>query len=207
LNNSINFDGIEVYPTKIVCVGRNYVGHIEELGNEVPAEPVIFLKPNSSISNDIWLNGKNDIHYEAEITFLIQSGELASVGFGLDLTKRDVQTALKNKGLPWERSKAFDKSAVFSDFVALPGDIKDLSMQLYINDQLIQQAEVSLMLYKPEELLNEIGTFITMEDGDILMTGTPSGVGKVEDGDRFAGKIVSGKELLVEGFWLAKNDN
>ena len=101
---SVRWDGKAVYPSKIVCIGRNYVGHIKELGNEAPQEPVIFIKPNSAISNEIHSCKSEAIHFEGEITFLISSGELRGVGFGLDLTKRDLQSKLKAKGLPWERA-------------------------------------------------------------------------------------------------------
>ena len=130
--NSITFGDQEVYPSKIICIGRNYVGHIQELDNEVPEQPVIFIKPNSSISDEIVHNENEVIHFEAEITFLILSGEISGVGFGLDLTKREVQAYLKSKGLPWERAKAFDKSAVFSDFVKFDGNMNDLRMELGI---------------------------------------------------------------------------
>lgn len=104
----VKFDGRNVYPSKIVCIGRNYVEHIEELNNEIPKEPVIFIKPNSAISNDIYFNKKDVIHFEGEISFLVKSDKPIGVGFGLDLTKREVQSKLKAKGLPWERAKSFD---------------------------------------------------------------------------------------------------
>ena len=137
--NSIKFDGKDIYPSKIVCIGRNYVDHIKELHNEVPKQPVIFIKPNSSISNEICSSKDEVIHYEGEISFLISSNKLKGVGFGLDLTKREVQSDLKSKGLPWERAKSFDGSAVFSDFITFGGNISDLRMELYINSSLVQK--------------------------------------------------------------------
>ena len=134
---SIKLDGKAIYPSKIVCVGRNYMAHIDELGNEVPDEPVIFLKPNSAISSEIYFNEDDAVHYEAEISFMVKSGKLCAVGFGLDLTKRELQSRLIANGLPWERAKAFDMSAVFSDFVSFSGIIQALSMALYINGQLV----------------------------------------------------------------------
>lgn len=202
--NSIKLNGKDIYPSKIVCIGRNYVEHIEELKNEIPTEPVIFIKPNSAIANDLRTQGKDDTHYEGEITFLIQSGKLHAVGFGLDLTKREIQSQLKTKGLPWERAKAFDGSAVFSDFVRFDGKIEDLRMELYINEKLIQQAGYDLMLNKPQDLLTEIKTFLSLEDGDLIMTGTPKGVGKINSSDVFSGKIYDGNQLLVESTWVAK---
>ena len=97
----MRLDGNEIFPSKIVCIGRNYVAHIHELGNEIPAEPVIFIKPNSAIAENIHSGEPGEIHFEGEISFLVRAGELAAVGFGLDLTKRDLQSMLKAKGLPW----------------------------------------------------------------------------------------------------------
>ncbi|MDH5426355.1 MAG: fumarylacetoacetate hydrolase family protein [Gammaproteobacteria bacterium] len=202
--NFIKLDGKDIQPSKIVCIGRNYVDHIEELENEVPAEPVIFIKPNSSISGDIFFNESDPVHYEGEISFLIRSGKLFAVGFGLDLTKRELQSSLKDKGLPWERAKSFDKSAVFSEFVSFSGDVSCLRMELYINDNLVQQAGYALMLNKPDDILNEIKSFFSLEDGDVVMTGTPKGVGSVNVGDLFLGKIYEGESLIVEGSWVVK---
>jgi 2-keto-4-pentenoate hydratase/2-oxohepta-3-ene-1,7-dioic acid hydratase in catechol pathway len=202
--NSIKFDGSEIYPSKIVCIGRNYVAHIEELNNEVPKQPVIFIKPNSSISNEIIINKQDNIQFEGEISFLIQSGEIKGVGFGLDLTKREVQSSLKSKGLPWERAKAFDKSAIFSKFVPFFGNICDLRMELYINNCLIQSGGYSLMLYKPNEILTEVSGFLSLENGDVIMSGTPKGVGSIASGDAFIGKIFENQQLIVEGRWLVQ---
>ena len=201
---SVRFNGEEVIPSKIVCIGRNYVEHIKELGNSIPEQPVIFLKPNSAISENIISGGDNTVHYEGEISFLIKSGKIAGVGFGLDLTKREVQKSLKTKGLPWERAKAFDNSAVFSDFIAFNCNINDLRLELFINGSLIQYGSCELMLNKPETILKEISTFLTLEDGDIIMTGTPKGVGTVIQGDKYSGKIFNGEKLLVEASWTTK---
>ncbi len=198
------YDGTKVYPSKIVCIGRNYVAHIEELNNEIPSEPVIFIKPNSSISDEIYSLKDEQIHYEAELSFIVKSNELKGVGFGLDLTKREVQDRLKSKGLPWERAKAFDNAAVFSEFYSIDSGIQNLKMELYINDKLVQKALFELMLYKPIEILNEVTKFLTLEDGDILMTGTPKGVGKIHTGDVFIGKIYDKNSLLIEKQWNVK---
>jgi len=172
--NVIQFKNKSIFPSKIVCIGRNYAAHIEELKNDVPDEPVIFIKPNSAIADKIILTEDEEIHYEAEICFLIKNGELSAVGFGLDLTKRQVQKRLKEKGLPWERAKAFDGSALFSEFI------------------------------KPDVLLKEIKRNFTLEDGDIIMTGTPAGVGKINENDDFVGKIFSDSDLLVDQSWVCK---
>jgi 2-keto-4-pentenoate hydratase/2-oxohepta-3-ene-1,7-dioic acid hydratase in catechol pathway len=202
---SIKWDGKAVYPSKIVCIGRNYADHIKELDNEPSQEPVIFIKPNSAISNEIYSSKSELIHFEGEITFLIISGELRGIGFGLDLTKRDLQNKLKAKGWPWERAKAFDHSAVFSEFVTIDGNVSNLRMELYINDALVQFGSHALMLHTPSEMLNEAKSFLSFEDGDLLMTGTPKGVGPVNSGDRYLGKIFESEKLIVEGSWLVKS--
>ncbi len=202
---SVKFGGKDVCPSKIVCIGRNYAAHIQELDNETPTEPVIFIKPNSSLSDEIYFNAENSIHYEGELTFLIRSGKLHGVGFGLDLTKRELQSTLKSKGLPWERSKSFDNSAVFSEFITLPDDISNLSIELHINERLVQRGNHELMLYKPTEILNEISGFLSLEDNDLIMTGTPEGVGAVQQGDVFTGRILANDTIIVEQSWTVKS--
>ena len=186
----------QVTPSKVVCIGRNYVDHIKELANEIPDEMVVFLKPNSAISATLSAMHNDDaLHYEAELSFLYQGGQFTAVALGLDLTKREVQGKLKAKGLPWERAKAFDGSAVFSDFVAIPEEgLSQLNLSLVINDELKQQGGVSLMLVKPAEILKELQSFISLEDGDIVMTGTPKGVGVIATEDSFVGQIYLQKE-------------
>ena len=201
---SITWDSKDIYPSKIVCIGRNYVAHIKELNNEVSEEPVIFIKPNSSISSEVHSNKHDVIHFEGEITFLISSGELSAVGFGIDLTKRGIQNKLKAKGLPWERAKSFDNSAVFSQFVTFTGNISKLRLEFYINGSLLQCGGCELMLNKPNYLLNDAKRFISLEDGDLLMTGTPKGVGEVNAGDKYLGKIIEKERTIVEGSWIVK---
>jgi len=201
---TIKMEGKELYPSKIVCIGQNYVDHIKELGNEIPSQPVIFIKPNSAISDEIHVQAQAVIHYEGEICFIVMGGKLVAVGFGLDLTKREVQTALRNKGMPWERSKAFDGAAVFSDFVLIPGALEELRLELYINDALVQEGGFDLMINKPEAILAEAGSFLSFEDGDVIMSGTPKGVGPIHAGDNFSGKIFSADDLLVEHHWTVQ---
>ena len=203
MKNRIKLDSTDLTPSKVVCVGRNYVGHIKELDNSTPSEPVVFIKPNSAISNELVLKIGDEVHYEAELAFIIECGKLAGVGFGLDLTKRKVQDSLKSKGLPWERAKAFDQSAVFSEFVTVPEDISKLRLELEINGQLKQQGGCSMMLYQPKDLINEINSFMTLEDGDVLMTGTPAGVGRIHAGDEFVGKVFDAEKALLEVRWRA----
>jgi len=203
--NTIRLESEHIAPSKIVCIGRNYLEHIRELGNETPDDMVIFNKPNSSISSRLLAARDEPLHYEGEICFMVQDGSLSAVGFGLDLTQRELQSKLKAKGLPWERAKAFDGAACFSDFVAL-GDtpLDSLSLQLEINGELRQQGGYELMMYKPEQILSGIARFMSLDDGDIIMTGTPKGVGQVQPGDRFIGRVLSGEKVLVSGEWTAE---
>lgn len=198
---TVLFDGQPISPSKVVCIGRNYVEHIAELNNEVPTEPVIFVKPNSAISTEIKTHAVDAIHYEAEISFLMDNNQFVGVGVGLDLTKREVQSVLKSKSLPWERAKAFDASAVFSEFVSFEQPVESLSLVLSINDHVIQQANYPLMIYKPAEIVTAVKEFMSFEKFDILMTGTPKGVGKINSGDKFTGQIFSQDALLVSQSW------
>jgi len=199
----------DIAPSKILCIGRNYVEHAKELGNAVPSSPIIFLKPNSSISSQLkaegLVNGQVEAHhYESELSFLVKQQEIYAVGFGLDLTRRQTQQQLKEKGLPWERAKAFDGSAVFSHFVPVdPKDIGHLSLKLTINDKVMQQGGVGMMLFKPATFINEAASFLTLEDNDILMSGTPKGVGAVNVGDHFIGEVFLGDTCLIKQQWLA----
>lgn len=202
--NEVLVDGKRITPGKIVCVGRNYVQHIEELGNEIPENMVVFLKPNSAITSQLLSEHKKEkIHYEGEISFLFEKGTFSAVGFGLDLTKRGLQSRLKEKGLPWERAKAFDGAALFSDFVSFEADSMGISMRLEINGQTIQSGGTDLMMYKPNEILKEITQFMTLEDGDIVMTGTPKGVGVIEKGDSFTGSILLDSQEIVQKLWIS----
>ncbi|WP_373072778.1 fumarylacetoacetate hydrolase family protein [Sulfurimonas sp.] len=193
----IKYGKENIAPSKVICIGRNYVEHIKELNNETPDSMVVFNKPNSAISESLKFIS-DDTRFEGEICFLMKDKKIEAVGFGLDLTKADIQNKLKQKGLPWERAKAFDGSAVLSEFVKFDGDLKDLKMELYINDKLTQHANYDLMIYKPMEMIKEIDSFMSIEDGDIIMSGTPKGVGNYKKGDLFVGKIFCGDNLLVE---------
>ena len=197
--NTIKLDDKEIFPSKVVCIGRNYMEHIAELNNEIPEDMVFFIKPNSSISNKLTFpQGQNSCHYEAEISFLIEDNKITAVAFGLDLTLREVQSKLKEKGLPWERAKAFDGASVFSKFVNFTGDITKLEVELFINGEIKQKGDYSLMINKPEEIIKEARTFLSFEDGDILMSGTPKGVGVFKVGDVFLGKILYDGKVIVE---------
>ena len=203
--NSIQIDGDRVSPAKIVCVGRNYLEHIRELGNETPEQMVIFIKPNSAISQQLLAESGEPLHYEGEICFLLRNNSLHGVGFGLDLTRRKLQSRLKEKGLPWERAKAFDGAACFSNFVALGDtDITGLSLELEVDGELRQSGGYDLMMHKPIDILTGIQEFMTLQDNDIIMTGTPKGVGQVVAHQTFTGRIRSGDTVLVEQSWIAR---
>lgn len=197
--NKIVINEKSIFPSKVVCIGRNYVEHIKELNNEVPEDMVFFIKPNSSVSHQLVFPSFNKTcHYEAEISFLIEENKISAIGFGLDLTLRDVQSKLKAKGLPWERAKSFRHSAVFSEFKSFNGDISKVGIELYINGELRQKGDYSQMINKPNEIIEDFKTFSDFEDGDILMSGTPSGVGEFKIGDIFIGKILLDDKIIIE---------
>ena len=202
---TVLLDGEKIAPTKILCIGRNYVAHIEELGNEIPDEMVVFGKPNSAIGDTLHAeHGAEPLHYEGEIALMIERGRPAAAAFGLDLTKRALQGRLKDRGLPWERAKAFDGAALFSPFHRFDGDTAALSLLLEVDEQLRQQGGVELMLYPPAVILTELARFTSLEDGDIIMTGTPAGVGAVNPGERFAGRVFHGAQELAGASWVAQ---
>ena len=201
---TIEVCGEHITPSKIVCVGRNYVAHVKELGNEIPDEMVVFIKPNSALTTTLNAFHEEALHYEGEIAFMVKNSKLAAVGFGLDLTKRELQSGLKKKGLPWERAKAFNGAALFSEFVTLPDNLKNLTLELRVDGDIRQAGGVELMMYKPSVILEELDKFTTLEDGDIIMTGTPAGVGQVNAGENFEGRIIAGSETLVSASWVAQ---
>lgn len=195
---------------KVVCVGRNYAAHAHELGNEVPSSPLLFMKPSSSIvsvHNPIILPNATkfgETHYEAELCIQLsadlraasaqQAGQaIGGITLGLDLTLRDLQSKLKDKGQPWERAKCFDGACVLADWVDPQsfGDFGNVDYQLYINDDLKQNGDSALMLFPVYELLAEISHAFSLQAGDVIMTGTPSGVGILQAGDEL--KLVLGK--------------
>lgn len=186
---------------KVVCVGRNYADHAKELGNEVPSQPLLFIKPASAVvpvTKGINLpNFGGETHYETELC--VQIGEdlinasinevkqaITGVTLGLDLTLRELQTKLKQKGHPWERAKAFAGSCVLGDWInpIEVGDFTNANYQLYVNDELRQDGDTSLMLFPVYELLVDISQAFGLQAGDVVMTGTPKGVGKLQKGDK-----------------------
>ena len=196
---------------KIICIGRNYAKHIEELANERPENPVVFLKPDSAIlprKNPFFIPPfSNDVHYEVEILVKINkvgkhiSSKFAhkyydEIGLGIDFTARDVQAKCKEKGLPWEKAKAFDGSAIVGEFYPKEQfDLDNLSFQLKKNDEIVQGGNTSSMLWKVDELISYVSQYFTLKKGDIIYTGTPAGVGKVQPNDVLVG-IIEGKEAF-----------
>ncbi len=201
--NKIKIDKKEVIPTKVVCVGRNYVEHIKELNNEMPSQMVIFNKPNSAITNKLYYFGE-DYRFEGELCYLIENKKIVGIGFGFDLTNKKAQEYAKSKGLPWERAKAFNNSAVFSNFIEYKGNLSDLSFKLYLNNKLQQEGNYNLMIYKPHEIIKEIETFMSLEDGDIIMSGTPKGVGGYKKGDIFEVFIYQKEKEILNYKWIVE---
>ncbi|MFY8274135.1 fumarylacetoacetate hydrolase family protein [Pseudoalteromonas sp. SSDWG2] len=193
-------------PKKITCIGRNYVEHIAELGNAMPDEMVIFNKPSSVLSADLHAyHGAQQLHYEGELCFAIANNTPVAVAFALDLTKRDIQSQLKAKGLPWERAKSFEGAVVVSDFKAIKeADVADLSLRLYIDDELVQHGHTSHMLYPVQSAIDELATWQPLQDGDWLLTGTPKGVGKVQQGQVFEGQVLLRDEVIISKRWHAQ---
>ncbi|MCG8474477.1 MAG: fumarylacetoacetate hydrolase family protein [Cytophagales bacterium] len=197
---------------KIICIGRNYTEHIEELNNERPEEPVVFLKPDSALlkNNDPFYFPAftNELHHEVELVIKIsREGKniqpkfahkyYEEVGLGIDFTARDLQQKAKEKGLPWEKAKAFNHSAPVSGFVdkKLFSNLQNISFSLEKNGKSVQQGNTSLMLFPIDELIAHVSQFFTLKKGDLLFTGTPKGTGPVQIGDRLTGKL-EGQEMF-----------
>ena len=191
---------------KIICIGRNYAEHIKELENERPTDPVIFLKPDTSIllkKQPFFIpDFSNDVHYEVEI--LVKINRIGKhidkkfahkyydeVGLGIDFTARDLQGKLKEKGLPWEKAKAFDGSAVIGKWLPVSNfnDVNTIEFSLKKNENIVQLGNTSHMLWKIDELIEYVSKYFTLKIGDIIFTGTPSGVGSVKLNDKLKGFI------------------
>lgn len=185
---------------KIICIGRNYANHAKELSNAIPTEPVFFLKPETAIlakrTPFIYPSFSNDVHHEVEIVVRINrlgkhiEKQFAhkyynEIGVGVDFTARDVQQQLKEKGLPWEKAKAFDGSAPVSQFIPLHkfSDIQNINFSLSVNGKQRQHGNTSSMLFSVDEIIAYVSQFITLKIGDLIFTGTPQGVGPVNRDD------------------------
>jgi len=200
---------------KIICVGRNYAEHIEELNNAVPKSPVLFLKPDTSIvlKNQPFFipEFSNNVHHEVEI--LVKINRIGKhidkkfahkyydeIGLGIDFTARDLQSQLKEKGLPWEKAKGFDGSAVIGKFLPKSNfeNIENIDFRLERNDKQQQIGNTSLMMWKIDELIEYISKYFTLKIGDVIFTGTPSGVAKVFPNDTLTGFIEDTKVFSVK---------
>lgn len=189
---------------KLICIGRNYTDHIKELANERPTDPVIFLKPDTAVllkKQPFFIpDFSNDVHHEVEILVKINKvGKYIDkkfahkyyeeIGLGIDFTARDLQNELKSKGLPWEKAKAFDGAAVIGKWLPKTNfkDLNALNFSLKKNDVIVQQGNTTQMLWKIDELIEYISKYFTLKIGDIIFTGTPAGVAKVEPNDELTG--------------------
>ena len=197
---------------KIICIGRNYVKHIEELQNERPTEPVVFLKPDSAVLLKqhpfVIPEFSNEIHHEVEILVKINKvgkyidakfakNYYDEIGLGIDFTARDIQTQLKEKGLPWEKAKSFDGSAVIGSFLPKKdfNSIENINFELKKNGIVVQKGNTSHMLWKIDELIGHVSQYFTLKIGDIIFTGTPDGVAKVNPKDVLEG-FIENKQLF-----------
>ncbi|MBP9186142.1 MAG: fumarylacetoacetate hydrolase family protein [Bacteroidia bacterium] len=199
---------------KILCVGRNYSEHAKELGNAVPENPVIFSKPDTALLK----NGEpfyhpdfsNDIHHEIELVIKISKmgkkidpkfakNYYNEIALGIDFTARDLQAKLKEKGLPWELAKAFDGSAVIGDFTAIEGkDLSNLKFSLIKNGEMVQQGNSAQMIFSFDEIVSFVSQYFTLKVGDLIYTGTPAGVSKINIGDKLQGFIEGQSALTCE---------
>lgn len=197
----------------IYAVGRNYVAHIEELNNERPEEPVIFTKPDTALLKDneplYYPDFTKDIHHEVELILRISKNgkhvqeKFASkyydeIGLGIDFTARDIQSKLKAKGLPWDLAKGFDGSAPISRFVRKEqfSDLNDINFRLEVNGEVRQKGNTNMMLFNFDFIISYLSKYFTLRKGDLIFTGTPSGVGPVEIGNKLVGYI--GDEKMLE---------
>ena len=200
---------------KIICIGRNYIDHIKELSNQKPMNPVVFLKPDSAViaknQNFIIPSFSNEIHHEVELVIKINKvGKhidksfshkyYDEIGLGIDFTARDIQSNLKEKGHPWEKSKAFDNSCMVGNFLKKEKieDISKIEFSLKKNNEVVQSGCSNDMLWKIDELISYVSQYFTLKIGDLIFTGTPSGVSKVESGDILEGYISSIKMFTLK---------
>ncbi|MTE27307.1 fumarylacetoacetate hydrolase family protein [Winogradskyella ouciana] len=191
---------------KLICIGRNYTDHIKELENEKPTDPVVFLKPDTSIllkKQPFFIpEFSDDVHHEVEVLVKIKKvGKYIDkkfahkyydeIGLGIDFTARDLQAQLKVKGLPWEKAKAFDGAAVIGKWLPKTQfqNIDNINFSLKKNDEVVQSGNTELMLWKIDELIEYVSKYFTLKIGDIIFTGTPAGVGKVFANDKLIGYI------------------
>jgi acylpyruvate hydrolase len=212
-----SINGKEFIIGKVLCIGRNYVDHIKELGNEPPSSPVVFMKPASSVIGDgdkvVIPSYSDNCHHEAELALLVGKRAkritaeealscIAGYGVAIDLTLRDVQDELKKKGLPWDIAKGFDTACPLSSFVPAEkvSDPQDLVIRMTVNKELRQNGSTSLMIHSAASIISYLSGIFTLEPGDVILTGTPAGVSRVVDGDRLCAEIpgIGRVEVSVE---------
>jgi 2-keto-4-pentenoate hydratase/2-oxohepta-3-ene-1,7-dioic acid hydratase in catechol pathway len=191
---------------KIICIGRNYADHAKELGNALPSEPMFFCKPDSAIlpkGNPFFIpEWSNEIHYEVEVVFKVNRlGKyiqpehalkyVSEIGLGIDFTARDLQEELKKKGFPWEKAKGFDGSAVLGEqWISMNDiDLENLSFGLKKNGEWVQQGNTKDMIFNIQSLISHVSQYMTLKIGDLIYSGTPQGVGRVDPGDELEGWI------------------
>jgi 2-keto-4-pentenoate hydratase/2-oxohepta-3-ene-1,7-dioic acid hydratase in catechol pathway len=200
---------------KIFCIGRNYVAHAKELGNDVPDEPVIFMKPKSALLQThtpfYYPEFTNELHYECELVLRISkngkyiqdryaSKYYDAVTVGIDFTARDIQNELKEKGLPWEKAKAWDNSAVIGKWVNI-ADLKnkrDIHFKMLKNKELVQEGNSSNMIFNFDSIVAHISNYFSVNIGDLIFTGTPAGVGECVVGDELVGFLEDAEMFNVE---------
>ncbi|MEQ1552567.1 MAG: fumarylacetoacetate hydrolase family protein [Ferruginibacter sp.] len=199
---------------KIFCIGRNYVAHAKELGNEVPTEPVVFMKPKSALLQSenpfFYPIFTNELHYECELVLRIsKNGKninanqalsfVDAITVGLDFTARDIQDELKKKGLPWEKAKAFDNSAVVGNFIPLTKDLKvqNIEFSLMKNNEKVQHGFSNNMIFNFADIISNISNYFTINIGDLIFTGTPAGVGECSVEDKLEGFLGNEKMFSV----------
>ncbi len=200
---------------KIICVGRNYAEHAKELGNDIPDEPVIFMKPKSALLQShtpfYYPEFTNELHYECELVLRVcKNGKYIQerhannyyngVAVGIDFTARDIQDELKKKGLPWEKAKAFDNSAAVGKFMDITPELnrKNINFCLYKNKELVQQGNSGKMIFNFDAIVEHISNYFSLNIGDLIFTGTPAGVGECVVGDELEGYIEDQKLLSLE---------
>lgn len=198
---------------KIICIGRNYAAHAIELGNDIPTEPVIFMKPKSALLQShtpfYYPEFTNELHYECELVLRVsKNGKYIQerhagnyyngISVGIDFTARDIQNELSAKGLPWEKAKAFDNSAAVGKFIDITPAFnkKNINFSFYKNKEMVQQANANQMIFSFDKIIESISNYFSLNIGDLIFTGTPAGVGECVVGDELEGFIE--KEMLLK---------
>jgi len=189
---------------KIICIGRNYIDHVKEMGNSISKSPIFFLKPNSALlpkRNPFFIpNFSNEIHYEVELVYKIKKvgksidqsfskNYYSEIGLGIDFTARDLQEECKKNGHPWEIAKSFDQSALVGEEFINLNSVNELNFSLLKNGEIVQESNANKMIFNIDQIISYISNYMTLKTGDLIFTGTPSGVGPIKIGDNLEGFI------------------